>query len=47
MERAYQDIAALTEQKLAVDLSPLLMLMAVVLLFFEWVLMNTIYRVLP
>lgn len=43
----YQEIATSTIQKISLNLSPILMLAALILLFIEWGLLNTKYRTIP
>lgn len=45
--QAYQDIIEQTKQRLTLNLSPILMLLAILLLFTEWALLSTKYRTLP
>jgi Ca-activated chloride channel family protein len=47
LSEIYQQIAAATEQKLSLNLSPILLLAALILLFVEWGLLNTKYRTIP
>jgi len=47
MAKAYREIASLSDRQISFNLSPLLMLIALGILFFEWILANTKYRTLP
>jgi|TARA_B100001971_G_C18234154_1_gene565956 Ca-activated chloride channel family protein len=44
---AYRNIATSEERKLSLDLSVFLLIIAFILLFLEWVLVNSRYRVIP
>lgn len=44
---AYKEIATSNKRKLSVNLSLVLLIIALLLLFLEWVLVNTKYRVIP
>lgn len=47
LSKAYQDIIEQTKQRLTLNLSPILMLFAILLLFTEWALISTKYRTIP
>jgi Ca-activated chloride channel family protein len=44
---AYKEIANIGRNKISLNLTPLFMLLTLLLLFFEWMLVNTKYRILP
>lgn len=43
----YKDIAASTRERVSIELSPMFMMFALILLFTEWILVNTKYRTIP
>jgi len=47
LEEAYQEIANMGRNQISLNLTPLFMLLTLLLLFFEWMLANTKYRVFP
>ena len=47
LEESYIKIARLSRQKVSLDASAIFMVVALLILFIEWALMNTKYRILP
>jgi len=47
LKNAYQEIANIGENKISLDLTVLFMMLTLMLLFFEWILINTKYKVFP
>jgi len=47
LERAYDEIANLTERKISQNLSMSFIILALLLLLYEWILINTRYRTIP
>lgn len=43
----YKDIATSTRERVSINLSPMFMMFALILLFAEWILVNTKYRTIP
>ncbi|MDD5178042.1 MAG: VWA domain-containing protein [Candidatus Nanoarchaeia archaeon] len=47
LAEAYSEISKANRERIGLDLDPILMAIALILLFFEWALMNTKFRTLP
>jgi Ca-activated chloride channel family protein len=47
LAKAYSEISKANRERIGLDLDPILMAIALILLFFEWALMNTKFRTLP
>jgi len=47
LEEAYQKVVRLSRQRVSLNASPIFMVLALLILFMEWALMNTKYRIFP
>lgn len=47
LQKSYQEIVRLNRQRVSFNASPIFMLLALIILFMEWALISTKYRILP